>query len=187
MREQTAFVSVTNSNAGEIHNLLAAQGGYFLTAWPKTESGLTITLFDRPTLRLDERPTVSSHHTGDNASNPLDDREYRFSRAREKTGLDMLFPSLDVDGYRLTIAASWTRSQGINFVHGRYYYVPESSGLAEAFAYIFEYPFIPLDPPLTSDGIDQMIAYMLEDLETKAVVREIVAAGVAADNALGMG
>lgn len=174
-------VNVTAENMLEIGEQLETEGGYLLTVHGEIRRDFTITLFDRPTIRFDSRMWINTRHRTGNATNPLEDRQYRFTEKREKTGLNILFPSLDGDAYRLTIAAQWGGSLGIDLSHGTCFYVPKQGDLPEAFAYLFGQLPSPSGLSLTKSDIDNMIAYIMTDLETKSVVREIIGAGMAAD------
>lgn len=184
MTSTDAFANVTESNVHAINDRLMREGGYILSSWSGGLTGeFNLTLLDRPSLHLDRQMWIRPRHQGSNATNPLEDREYRFALLREQDDIQSLFPSLEIGAFRLTIAAHWG-SMGINFGHGEYFYVPEKSHLPEALRHIFENPRVPPNPPLTRDEIEGIITYMLDDLETKAVIREIVEAGMIADVAM---
>ena len=180
-----SVVAVSRKNVRDISNLLQTDGGFFFTVWRGLNWDFTVTLYDRPTIRLRAELAISTRHQADNATNPHEDREYRFGKNHEKKGLQNLFTSLDGDSYRLTIAPEWGGSAGINFVHGQYFYTAKREHIPDVLKHIFEQPIVPIDPPLTANDIAAIITCILEDLETKAVVRQIVGAGLMADAACG--
>jgi hypothetical protein len=181
----SAFVPVTAENVHGIRTLLRKNGGYLLTIWSALNWQYTITLYDRPVIRLKPRVAISNRHVGGNDSNPLDDREYRFGKKTEKKGPQLLFESFEGEVYRLGIAAEWEGVNWPNFDHGKYFYVPSFEHLPEAFKYLFEEVLAPHDPLLPETDVEGMIAYIMSDLDTKEVVRRIVRAGMEADAACG--
>jgi len=183
---EPGFVPVTADNVSEISERLEKDGGFLITVRTALNWLFTITLYDRPSIRIDPKLWIVSRHQGSNAKDPLNDREYRFAKAREKKELDALFTSLEVGAYRVTIGPEWGGLTGMEFVHGQYFYVPVREDLSKMFVHIFEHSVAPLEPALTRTEIDRIIAYALEDLKTKAVVREIIEAGMDADAACGI-
>lgn len=181
MTSEANFEPVTVGNVVEIGRRLREHGGYLLTVCRAVNWEFTITLYERPWLSFNSGPWINTRHQAGNATNPLEDRQYRFGKRREKTGLEQLFTSLDREHHRLMIAAEWGGSKQMNFGNVQYMYVSEKKSLSAAFKYFLEHPISSIDPPVTSNDIEAMIAYILEDLDTKAVVSEIIAAGVEAD------
>jgi hypothetical protein len=183
----SSYITVTADNVSKVSRLLRTEGGFLLTVWGALNWKYSITLYDRPVIKLKPKVAIINEHDGDNATNPLDDREYRFGKKKEKRGLDALFESFDGENYQLGISPEWGGVNWPNFEHGTYIYVPAKEQLAEAFTHIFEVVTAPHDPPLTKTEIEGMLAYIFDDLETKVVVRKIVGAGMLADAACGFG
>lgn len=186
MSESTSFVQLSAENISTVSRRLKKDGGFVLTVESALNWNFTITLYDRPVIILTPTLTISDGHRGSNATNPLNDREYRFSKKEEKKGLDYLFDSFDSENYRLAIVASLGVTTWPNLKQFRYWYVPKREQLAEAFTYLFKDMTAIFNPPLKDSEIEGMIAYILDDLETKAEIKKNVRAGMDADAVYGM-
>lgn len=186
MSASKGFVQLSAENVATVSKQLKKKGGFLLNVRSALNWDFTIILYDRPVIRLKSRLTISDGHKGDNDTNPLNDRQYRFGRKKEKKGLDCLFDSFDGKHYRLAIAASLGITTWPKLDSEKYWYVPKREQLAEAFVFIFKELTATYDPPLKDSELEDMITYILDDLDTKSVIRKIVKAGMQADAAYGM-
>jgi hypothetical protein len=187
------LTQLSYENVAAVARSLRSHGGFLLTWEGALNWRYTVTLYDHPEIKLKQlegknpEVTIVNRHKGGNATNPLDDREYRFGKVEEKKGLCVLFDSFDTEHYRVSIGPEWGICSWPKFEHFTYLYLPKREDLPEAFKWLIREVIVSPDLPISVSEVEGMVEYIMEDLRTKAVVRKTVSAGVMADAACGFG
>jgi hypothetical protein len=114
------------------------------------------------------------------------ERHYRLKKRALESRMDALFESATSEHYLFFIARQSMSSCGFP-TDCVMLYVREREDIAEALRVALNNPPRTLEKPLSKEEIEHFLAYAIEDLQSGAMVKKNTAAGVQADEILGIG